>query len=153
MCRFSTPLELISDNGTQFSGARIDQWCRELQINQKFSSVAHPQTNGQTEVMNRIILKALKTHLGMSSADWANELLTILWNYRVTPNRSLQESPFSLTYDTDAVIPPQILEASYRIQHFEPDQNEEDLMIALEMIDAKRVRAAIREETLKTKIA
>ena len=103
--------------------------------------------------MNRIILTALKARLGASNTNWADELPTILWNYRVTPKKDLYESSFSLTYGTNAVIPPEILEASYRIQHFEPDRNDDDLMVALEMINAKRARAAIREEMLKTKVA
>ena len=94
--------------------------------------------------MNRIILTALKARLGTSSANWADELPVILWNYRVTPKKGLQESPFSLTQSTDSVIPPEILEASYRIQHFEPFKNDEDLMVALEMIDAKRACVVIR---------
>ncbi|XP_075521492.1 uncharacterized protein LOC142554707 [Primulina tabacum] len=63
ICRFGVPRKLISDNGRQFQGKEITSWCREMKITQSFTSVAYPQANGQTEVVNRIIIQALKTRL------------------------------------------------------------------------------------------
>ncbi|KAL2226322.1 UNVERIFIED_CONTAM: hypothetical protein Sindi_1990900 [Sesamum indicum] len=63
ICRFGTPRILISDNGTQFQGRKITEWCKELKIAQHFTAVANPQANGQTEVMNRTILQHLKTRM------------------------------------------------------------------------------------------
>ncbi|CAA0815728.1 Unknown protein, partial [Striga hermonthica] len=48
-CRFGVPKVLISDNGTQFQGKRIQAWCLDMGIKQRFASVAHPQANGQVE--------------------------------------------------------------------------------------------------------
>ena len=63
VCRFGIPRILISDNGTQFQGKKIMQWCEEMKIEQRFTSIGHPQANGQTEVTNKIILQHLKTRL------------------------------------------------------------------------------------------
>ncbi|XP_075504581.1 uncharacterized protein LOC142542020 [Primulina tabacum] len=63
VCRFRLPRRLISDNGRQFQGKGITSWCREMKITQSFTAVAYPQANGQTEVVNRIIVQALKTRL------------------------------------------------------------------------------------------
>ncbi|XP_075489475.1 uncharacterized protein LOC142528317 [Primulina tabacum] len=63
-------MRLISDNGTQFQGKEITAWCQELKIAQSFTSVAYPQANGQTEVVNRIIVQALKTRLQGNGKDW-----------------------------------------------------------------------------------
>ncbi|XP_075475003.1 uncharacterized protein LOC142505773 [Primulina tabacum] len=60
---FGVPRRLISDNGRQFQGKGITSWCREMKIAQSFTSVPYPQANGQTEVVNRIIVQALKTRL------------------------------------------------------------------------------------------
>ncbi|CAA0817144.1 Unknown protein, partial [Striga hermonthica] len=46
-CRFGVSKVLISDNGTQFQGKRIQAWCLDMGIKQRFSSVAHPQVNDQ----------------------------------------------------------------------------------------------------------
>jgi transposase InsO family protein len=43
VCRYEIPLVLISDNGTQFTDKRIQEWCEDLEIQQIFTSVTHPQ--------------------------------------------------------------------------------------------------------------
>ncbi|KAL2235395.1 UNVERIFIED_CONTAM: hypothetical protein Sindi_1271700 [Sesamum indicum] len=74
----SEPRILISDNGTQFQGKNITEWCKELKIAQLFTAVANPQANGQTEVTNRTILQYLKTHLE-AKGSWVEDLPGVLW--------------------------------------------------------------------------
>lgn len=61
--RFGVPRTLISDNGTHFDCKKYENFTRNLRINHRFASVAHPQTNGQTEVTNRTILTGLRNRL------------------------------------------------------------------------------------------
>ncbi|KAL0378265.1 UNVERIFIED_CONTAM: hypothetical protein Sradi_3132000 [Sesamum radiatum] len=70
VCRFGIPRAFVMDNGTQFQGAKLRQWCEELKIKQYYTSVATPQSNGQTEVTNRIILQSLKTRLEEAKGNW-----------------------------------------------------------------------------------
>ncbi|XP_075492570.1 uncharacterized protein LOC142530631 [Primulina tabacum] len=63
VCRFGVPRRIISDNGRQFQCKGITSWCQEMKITQSFTSVAYPQANGQTEVVNRVIVQALKARL------------------------------------------------------------------------------------------
>ncbi|XP_071737795.1 uncharacterized protein [Rutidosis leptorrhynchoides] len=44
--RFGIPRELVSDNGAQIVKDPFKTWCTDLNILQKFTSVAHPQANG-----------------------------------------------------------------------------------------------------------
>lgn len=60
VCRYGVPRRLVSDNGRQFQGQKVLAWCKEMKIEQRFTSVAYPQANGQTEVTNRSIVQALK---------------------------------------------------------------------------------------------
>ncbi|XP_072052119.1 uncharacterized protein [Arachis hypogaea] len=46
--RFRIPEVVISDNGTQFTDKKFTEFLNGLGIRQKFSSVEHPQTNGQS---------------------------------------------------------------------------------------------------------
>jgi len=57
VCRFGVPRRLISDNDTQFASQQLGKLCSELGIKQVFASVEHPQTNGQVESANRILLR------------------------------------------------------------------------------------------------
>ena len=61
--RFGIPYEIVSDNGSQFDSKEFCAFCDELEIKKSFSSVDHPQTNGQVEAVNKIIKFNLKTKL------------------------------------------------------------------------------------------
>ena len=46
------PRTIISDQGPQFASQVMMDLCKQLSISPKLSTVHHPQTDGQTEVMN-----------------------------------------------------------------------------------------------------
>ncbi|KAL2231768.1 UNVERIFIED_CONTAM: Gag-Pol polyprotein [Sesamum indicum] len=143
ICRFGIPRVLISDNGTQFQGRKITEWCKELKIAQHFTAVANPQANGQTEVTNRTILQHLKTHLE-SKGSWVDELPGVLWAYRTTPRTATGETPFCLVYGTEAIIPAEIGEESQRVMQYEPEMNRTERSFNLTVIEEKREAAYAR---------
>ncbi|XP_042416022.1 uncharacterized protein LOC122005152 [Zingiber officinale] len=108
LCIFGIPHKLVSDNGRQFQGQRIQAWCKEFDITQEFTSVAYPQNNGQTEVINREIVRGLKVKLDHVGGNWVKELPSILWTYRTTPRESTGLTPFHLVYGNEAVVPIEI---------------------------------------------
>ncbi|XP_019435938.1 PREDICTED: uncharacterized protein K02A2.6-like [Lupinus angustifolius] len=61
--RFGIPFAIVTDNGTQFADRRFQGLLSGLHIKQHFTSVEHPQTNGQAEAANKVILKGLKKRL------------------------------------------------------------------------------------------
>ena len=52
ICRYGIPRVLVSNNGKQFDNDSFRDFCSQLGIRNHYSSLAHPQTNGQVEVMN-----------------------------------------------------------------------------------------------------
>ncbi|XP_035834295.1 uncharacterized protein LOC118482752 [Helianthus annuus] len=64
ICRFGLPLRIITDNGTNFAADDLERWFKELNIEHTFSSVAHPQGNGQVEAVNKSIVDGIKARLG-----------------------------------------------------------------------------------------
>nr|XP_025679195.1 uncharacterized protein LOC112779163 [Arachis hypogaea] len=106
--RFGIPEVVISDNGTQFTDKKFTEFLTGLGIKQKFSSVEHPQTNGQVEFANKVILLGLKKRLDNKKGVWADELASVLWSYQTTEQSSTGETPFRLTFGVDAVIPVEI---------------------------------------------
>jgi len=85
VCRFGVPKQLISDNGTQFPSPQVGEICEQLRIRKVFSSVEHPQSNGQAEAANGILLRGLRRRLEKTKGDWLNEIPRILWSYHTTP--------------------------------------------------------------------
>jgi len=78
---------------------------KELGIKHITSSVEHPRTNGQAEATNKVIHGQLKRRLGTAKGRWEDELLEVLWAYRCTPQSSIGETSYNLTYGTDAMLP------------------------------------------------
>jgi len=77
-----------------------------------FALVEHPQTNGQVESANRVLLRGLKRKLEKAKGTWAEEVPQILWAYHTTPKSTTKEMLFSLVYGSDAMIPVEIQESS-----------------------------------------
>ena len=103
--RFGVPNSLIPDNGLQFDSKVFRTFCRDLEIKNRYSTPAYPQSNSQAEAVNKTILNGLKRRLDGAKGRWAEELPNVLQAYRTTPRRSTEETPFSLTYGAKAVIP------------------------------------------------
>ncbi|QHN81492.1 Gypsy retrotransposon integrase-like protein [Arachis hypogaea] len=105
------PVGLESQKSSSRTTGR-SSWTRSLQ---KFSSVEHPQSNGQVEAANKVIIHDLKKRLDQKKSSWAGELALVLWSYRMTPQSSTRETPFRLIYGVDAVILVEIGEPSPRM--------------------------------------
>jgi hypothetical protein len=71
--------------------------------------VVHPQTNGQVERANGMILHGLKPRifdrLNKSSQKWLQELPVVVWSLRTTPSRATGFTPFFLVYGAEAILP------------------------------------------------
>nr|AAT76317.1 putative retroelement polyprotein [Oryza sativa Japonica Group] len=63
VCPFGVPKEFITDNGKQFDSDKFREMCEGLNLDIRFASVAHPQSNGAAERTNGKILEALKKRL------------------------------------------------------------------------------------------
>ena len=55
----------------------------------------------------------------------------------------MQETPFSLTYGSEAVIPTEILTSSSRLAAYAAEANEEERRVDLDLIEEKRDVAAV----------
>jgi len=78
VCRFGIPKRLVSDNGTQFASQQLAKLCTELVVKQVFASVEHPQTDGQVESANRVLLRVLKRRLDKAKGTWLEEVPRIV---------------------------------------------------------------------------
>ena len=103
--RFGIPREIIADNRTQFDSKLIKNFCAKYKIKNYYSTPSFPQSNGQEEASNKVILDGIKKRLEAAKEKWVEELPDVLWTYRTTPRRSTGESPFAMAYGTEAVIP------------------------------------------------
>ena len=120
------------------------RYCGELRITNRYSTPAYPQGNGQAEAVNKVIINGLKKRLDDAKGKWVEELPHVLWTYRTTPCRSTRETPFSMTYGTETVIPLEIGFPTSRISSFNPRDNDEQLAKSLDLIKEKRENAMVQ---------
>ncbi|XP_065049834.1 uncharacterized protein LOC135679779 [Musa acuminata AAA Group] len=151
--RFGLPRTIVTDNGTQFSGKRIQEFCASYGIRLKHSSVAHPQTNGLAEVTNRSILDGLRRRVSASRTAWVEELPSILWSLRTTPKTATGESPYSLSYGTEAVLPPEVVFPTPRVEEYQETTSDQGLRAGLDLIEERRAGAHRRELSYKRAVA
>ena len=141
---FRIPHALISDNGLQFDSKSFRRYCCELEITNRYSTPAYPQGNGQAEAVNKVIVSGLKKRLDDAKGRWVEELPHVLWTYRTTLQRSIEETPFSMSYGAEAVIPLETGFPTLRTQSFNPSDNDELLERNLDLIEETRESAMVQ---------
>ncbi|GJY34520.1 reverse transcriptase domain-containing protein [Tanacetum coccineum] len=99
--------EIISDNGKPFRDNPFKDWCEKLCIRQCFASVKHSQANGLVERANRRLGEGIEA--------------------------SNEETPFSLTYGTKAVILVEIGMPTLRTTEVDMIKNDEALEINFDL--------------------
>ena len=151
--RFGVPNTIISDNGLQFDSRAFREFCSGLGIKNRNSTPAYPHGNGQAEAVNKVIVSGLKKRLEGAKGNWAEELPNVLWAYRTTPRRSTGETPFSLTYGAEAVIPTEVNLCSARVAGFDRAQNDEMMVGYLDKVEEYREMVTIRLAEYQQKLA
>lgn len=68
------PETVVSDRGPQFISAFWDEFCRILGIKIKLSLAEHPQTDGQTEIMNQYLDQRLRPFCNHYQDNWSDLL-------------------------------------------------------------------------------
>ena len=102
------------------------------------------QSNGQVEAANKVIKTLLKRKLQAKKGAWVEMLPEVLWAIRMTPQSSTGETPYSLSFGSEAVIPTELEIRIRRVSYYTPGDNEEELHGCLEEIEERRDRACIR---------
>ncbi|XP_065617070.1 uncharacterized protein LOC136062199 [Quercus suber] len=142
--RFRVPCTLISDNGLQYDSKAFRRYCYDLGITNRYSTLAYPHGNGQAEAMNKVIVSGLKKRLDDAKGKWVEELQHFVWTYRTTTRRSTRETPFSMTYVAEFVIPLEIGFPTLRTSSFTLSSNDELLERSLDLVKERRENAMVQ---------
>nr|GEV40961.1 reverse transcriptase domain-containing protein [Tanacetum cinerariifolium] len=98
--------------------------------------------------MKRIEVKAVATING----NQIEELPHVLWAHRTMIKSSHGDTPYSLTYGTEAVIPAEIRMPTYRTAAMDTIHNDEELRLNLDLLEEGGECVAIREAKAKLKM-
>ena len=119
-------------------------YCCELGIKNRYSTPVYLQRNGHVEAVNKIIVNGLNKRLDDAKGKWVEELPHVLWTYQTNPHRSTGETPFSMTYGADAVIPLEMGFPTLRRSLFAPDSNDNLLERSLDLIEERRENVVVQ---------
>ena len=98
------------------------------------------------------MLRGLKRRLEKAKGSWAEEVPRIVWAYHTTEQSGTHETPFSLVYECDAMIPVEIQESSPRFQNFVAEDSNEERRVNLDLLDEVREEARVKAEAVKRRI-
>jgi hypothetical protein len=142
MYRFSVPKIIITDNGTQFIVREFKDFYANRSIKINDASMLHPQSNGQVEHSNGMILQGLKPRIFYKLkpyvGKWVKELPSVIWALRTTPSHATGHTPFSLFYESKAMLPTEVEHKSFSVQHFNEEQSDDSRVDDLTHLEESR---------------
>nr|GEW73684.1 reverse transcriptase domain-containing protein [Tanacetum cinerariifolium] len=90
--------------------------------------------------------------LGEGNKNWVEELPHVLWAHRTMIKSSHGDTPFSLTYGTEAVIPAEIGMPTYCTTTVDVVNNDKELRLNLDLLEECQELAAMSEAMSKSKM-
>ena len=116
--RIGIPLQILSDQGTQFTGKVLQHLCEGLGIQQIQSTPYYPEGNGVVERMHGPLC-AMLTKAAREGQDWVGQVPFALFALRAAPNRDTGFSPFELVYGRRVRTPLDVLHQGWTQEEFE----------------------------------
>ena len=99
------PAKIISDRDVRFINAFMTELCALVGARQAMSTPYHPQTDGQTERVNRVLEDMLRHFVSPAQDDWDQHLSCAEFAINNADHDSTGASPFQLTYGYHPRIP------------------------------------------------
>ena len=92
------PEKLISDRDSKFTGHFMKSLCEQLGIRMAMSTSFHPQTDGQTERMNRILEDTIRNYVAPQQNNWDRFLDHAEFAINNSWQQSIKNTPFHAVY-------------------------------------------------------
>ena len=95
---YGWPETATSDRGPQFISAFTDELCKLSGTKQKLSTASHPQTDGNTEIINQYIAQRLRPFVNHHQDNWSQLLPSMDFAQATLPHESTGIPPFELEF-------------------------------------------------------
>ena len=131
--RLGTPKQVLSDRGTQFTGAMMKEVYRLMAIQGLYTTAYHPQCNGACERLNGTLKKMLKRLSAEQPTQWPKFINPLLYAYREVEHSGTGYSPFYLMYGRQVRGPLHILRQAFEGNLTEDEEVKTAYQYVLEM--------------------
>jgi hypothetical protein len=102
---FGVPLQLVSDHRKHFKNEIFVELSSRLGFSHEFASPYYPQSNGQVEVVNKVLKTMLQCTVNKHKTNWHHMLFFALWAYRKAMKTATGFTPFHLVHGVEATLP------------------------------------------------
>jgi hypothetical protein len=92
--RYGFPVEIVSDQGTQFTSNLFKDLNQFIGIKNVYGSVDHPKTTAHAERIHRFLKSLLRIMCDKNHERWADHIPYIASAYRKSVNSALRYSPY-----------------------------------------------------------
>ena len=99
------PQVLITDRDTRFTSEFFRSLCTQLNVRQAMSSARHPETDGQTERMNRVLEETIRHYVNSNMDNWDTLLPAAEFAVNNSWSVTLGTTPFMLNYGYHPAVP------------------------------------------------
>jgi hypothetical protein len=99
--RFGPPSNIVSDRDSRITNGFWKEVYQHAKIKRRLSTAFHPQTDGLTKALNKVVENYLRAYTNLEQRDWATLLYTAAFAYNNTFNHTLKMTPFKCVYGYD----------------------------------------------------
>jgi hypothetical protein len=124
------------------------EYCENSGIDIRYVSVAHRWANGQVERANGLVLDALKKQLhdaaNTKGGKWIKELPNALWGLRTQPTKPTGQSPYSLAYSSEAILPTDVMWDSPAVEQYDEGISENRRRVDIDGLEEARCATLVQ---------
>ena len=92
------PDDVVADRDPRWTGRFWRAVLKKLRTKINLSTAYHPESDGQTERMNRVVCEALRNYVSGDEHTWDEHLSMVEFAINNSVNSSTKATPFSLNY-------------------------------------------------------
>ncbi|KAM2796324.1 hypothetical protein COP1_007460 [Malus domestica] len=93
------------------------------------------------------------TDLNKAKGCWPEFVPQVLWSYRTSYRTLIEETPFSIAFGTEAVVPVKLEQGTFRIKNYMQSENDKQLTLNLDLVEEHRNQAPLRNVAYKQRIS
>ncbi len=103
--KYGTPTCILTDNGTHFTAQLMNNLFQRLGVTHLYSTVYHPQTNGQIERFNATMDGKIAALCNERRTNWDEMLQFVTFNYNTSIHATTKQIPFEMMHGRQAILP------------------------------------------------
>lgn len=153
ICKYGIPESIISDRDPRWTSDFWKGIAQEIKTKMLLSSSHHPQHDGQTEILNRLLETMLRAYINDDRNNWVEWLHLLEFAYNSTTHSSTGTTPFSnlLGFQPRSTLD-LLPKPSTTVQKNDVDRNSGDYLtrIAMHRDSARQAIALAQHEQAKS---